>query len=93
MPRYFNWFDNLDNDDNVDNVEVHWSEDDMTLALESVKTGNMSINQVRNVESQPAHSDLSGFSISDKQVRAGRARSKNKRELLWFLVMKIKTTI
>ena len=26
----------------------------MTLALESVKTGNMSINQVRNVESQPA---------------------------------------
>ena len=76
----------------IDNVEVHWSEDDMTLALESVKTGNMSINQVRNVESQLS-SDLSGFSISDKQVRASSARSKNKRELLWFLVMKIKTTI
>ena len=38
-------------------------------------------------------SDLSGFSISDKQVNTGSARSKNKRELLWFLVMKIKTTI
>ena len=34
----------------IDNVEVHWSEDDMTLALESVKTGNMSINQVRNAQ-------------------------------------------
>ena len=44
----------------------------MMLALESVKTGNMSINQVRNVEpSQPASSDLSGFSISDKEVRDG----------------------
>ena len=49
MRRYFNCFDNDDNGDNVDNVEVHWSEDDMMLALESVKTGNMSINQVRNV--------------------------------------------
>ena len=37
----------------VDTVKVHWSEDDMTLALESVKTGNMSINQVRNVELRP----------------------------------------
>ena len=35
---------------NVDTVKVHWSEDDMTLALESVKTGNMSINQVRNAQ-------------------------------------------
>ena len=30
-----------------DNLKVHWSEDDMTLALDSVRTGNMSINQVR----------------------------------------------
>merc|ERR1719270_455569 len=27
------------------NTQVHWSEDDMTMALESVRTGNMSINQ------------------------------------------------
>ena len=27
-------------------VQVHWSEDDMTLALDAVRTGNMSINQV-----------------------------------------------
>ena len=27
-------------------LQVHWSEDDMTMALDSVRTGNMSINQV-----------------------------------------------
>ena len=30
--------------------QVHWSEDDMSHALDSVRTGNMSINQV-SVES------------------------------------------
>ena len=67
-------------------MKVHWSEDDMTLALDSVRTGNMSINQVSPARVITSHS----FYISDKQVSAA---SKNKRELLWFLVMKIKTTI
>ena len=49
-----------------DNVEVHWSEDDMTLALESVKTGNMSINQVRNVESQPAQTFQVSLFLTNK---------------------------
>ena len=31
-------------------TQVHWSEDDMNLALDSVRTGNMSINQVTRYE-------------------------------------------
>ena len=64
----------------------------MTLALDSVRTGNMSINQVRNirVSAQASLVTSHSFYISDKQVSAA---SKNKRALLWFLVMKIKTTI
>ena len=31
-------------------TQVHWSEDDMNLALDSVRTGNMSINQVTRLE-------------------------------------------
>ena len=56
----------FDNVDNVDNVEVHWSEDDMMLALESVKTGNMSINQVRNLESKPAQTSQVSLFLTNK---------------------------
>ena len=31
-------------------TQVHWSEDDMNLALDSVRTGNMSINQVTRLD-------------------------------------------
>ena len=31
-------------------TQVHWSEDDMNLALDSVRTGNMSINQVTRLK-------------------------------------------
>ena len=63
MRRYFKmrcWSD-VD-----DNVEVHWSEDDMTLALESVKTGTMSINQVRNLESKPAQTSQVSLFLTNK---------------------------
>ena len=59
----------------------------MTLALDSVRTGNMSINQVRNIRVSAQASLVTSHSFYISNT------SKNKRELLWFLVMKIKTTI